>query len=264
MIIDPITILPNQSIEQALALMNRYRISGIPVVQGKKLVGILTNRDLRFETRMHLKVSDVMTKENLITAPEGTSFKELPVLLSGVFYIAVFIISGCAPAPKAQKALPDFTLTAVTVDGTSPFDLRTLRGRAWIADFVYTRCAGPCPMLTANMAGLQKNLPKSIGLLSLTVDPDHDEPEVLALYARKFKADPQRWFFLTGEKAELIRLVRDGFLLPVVENAAALPGERFAHSAKFVLIDADARVRGWYDGDDATALDKLAADARKL
>ncbi len=186
------------------------------------------------------------------------------MLLSSVFYIALFFISGCAPAPKPQKALPDFSLTGVTIDGTSPFDLRTLRGRAWIADFVYTRCTGPCPMMTANMAGLQKRLPGSIGLLSFTVDPDHDSPEVLTLYARKFNADPQRWFFLTGEKAELLRLVRDGFLLPVAENAAALPGERIAHSTKFVLIDAQARVLGWYDGDDAAALDKLAADAKRL
>jgi cytochrome oxidase Cu insertion factor (SCO1/SenC/PrrC family) len=186
------------------------------------------------------------------------------VLLSSVFYIGLFVISGCTPAPKPQRALPEFSLTAVTVDGTSPFDLRTLRGRAWIASFVYTRCAGPCPMLTANMAGLQKKLPKSIGLLSFTVDPDHDSPEVLTLYARQFNADPQRWFFLTGDKPELIKLVRDGFLLPVVENAAALPGERIAHSTKFVLIDSDARVRGWYDGDDAASLAKLSADAKRL
>jgi protein SCO1/2 len=186
------------------------------------------------------------------------------VLVSSVFYIVIMLISGCSPAPKPQRALPDFALTAVTVDGTSPFDLRTLRGRAWIADFVYTRCEGPCPMLTANMAALQKKLPKAIGLLSFTVDPDHDSPEVLTLYARTFKADPQRWFFLTGEKTELIRLVRDGFLLPVVENAAALPGERFAHSTRLVLIDADSRVRGWYDGEDPASLDKLAADAKKL
>ena len=61
-----------------------------------------------------------------------------------------------------------------------------------------------------------------------------------------------------------MRLVRDGFLLPVAQNAVAAPGERIAHSTKFVLIDARARVRGWYDGDDAVTLDKLAADAKKL
>ncbi|PIR15509.1 MAG: SCO family protein [Elusimicrobia bacterium CG11_big_fil_rev_8_21_14_0_20_64_6] len=185
-------------------------------------------------------------------------------MMSSVFYIVVLLISGCTPAPVASRPLPDFSLTAVTIDGTSPFELTTMRGRAYIADFIYTRCAGPCPILSANMAGLQKRLPKSIGLLSFSVDPDHDSPEVLTVYANKFGADPRRWFFLTGEKTQLVRLVRDGFLLPVVENASASPGERFAHSTKFVLVDADARVRGWYDGDDEASLTKLVADAKKL
>lgn len=186
------------------------------------------------------------------------------MLLSVVFYTATFLFSACSPAVAPKKTLPDFSLTAVTIDGTSPFDAKTLRGRAWIADFVYTRCAGPCPMLTARMEGLQKRLPKSIGLLSFTVDPDHDSPEVLSVYARQFHADPQRWFFLTGEKSELIRLVRDGFLLPVAENASAQPGERVAHSTKFVLIDSSGRLMGWYDGDDDKSLEKLEADAKKL
>ncbi|MFQ5589086.1 MAG: IMP dehydrogenase [Nitrospiria bacterium] len=81
MIVDPITISPDQRLADALALMTKYRISGIPVTQGKKLVGILTNRDLRFETRMSLKVSKVMTKDNLITASEGTTLKEAQKIL---------------------------------------------------------------------------------------------------------------------------------------------------------------------------------------
>ncbi|MBI3289265.1 MAG: SCO family protein [Elusimicrobia bacterium] len=186
------------------------------------------------------------------------------MLLSIVFCIATLAVSGCSPSPQPRRELPDFSLTGVTVDGVVPFDRAALRGRVWVADFIYTRCAGPCPLLTASMAGLQKRLPRSIGLLSLTVDPEHDAPEVLALYAQRVNADPQRWFFLTGDKAELVRLVRDGFLLPVAEDAAAAPGQRVTHSSKFVLIDADARARGWYDGDDAASLDRLAADARKL
>ncbi|MEK7388743.1 MAG: SCO family protein [Elusimicrobiota bacterium] len=176
----------------------------------------------------------------------------------------MLLISACAPGAKTPPPLPEFELTAVTVDGTSPFDLRAMRGRVWIADFVYTRCSGPCPLLGANMADLQKRLPASVGLLTLTVDPDHDSPEVLVLYARRFNADPQRWFFLTGDKGELIRLIRDGFLLPVQENAAAAPGERIAHSSRFVLIDAQARVRGWFDGEDPKSLQELAAAAKKL
>ncbi len=81
MIVDPITISPNQRLADALALMTKYRISGIPVTEGKKLVGILTNRDLRFETRMSLKVSEVMTKDKLITAPEGTTLEAAQKIL---------------------------------------------------------------------------------------------------------------------------------------------------------------------------------------
>ncbi|MFI5361965.1 MAG: SCO family protein [Elusimicrobiota bacterium] len=184
--------------------------------------------------------------------------------MSAVFCIVAFVVSGCAKAPPPLRALPDFALTAVTVDGTSPLDLRALRGRVWIADFVYTSCAGPCPMLTANMASLQKKLPKSVGLLSFTVDPDHDSPEVLAVYARKFGADPQRWFFVDGDKPALMRLFRDGFQIAVAENAAAEPGQNVAHTTKFVLLDGRGRIRGYYDGDDPAVLDKLAADAGRL
>lgn len=81
MIIDPITVSPDQKIYEAMQLMEKYRISGLPVAKGKKLVGILTNRDLRFETRMNLKVSEVMTKDRLITVPEGTTLEEAKELL---------------------------------------------------------------------------------------------------------------------------------------------------------------------------------------
>ena len=186
------------------------------------------------------------------------------MLLSVVFYIAVLFAAGCAKAPPPLRALPDFSLTAVTIDGTSPLDLRALRGRVWIVDFVYTTCAGPCPMLTANMAALQKRLPKSVGLLSFTVDPDHDIPEALGAYARKFGADPQRWFFVDGDKPALLKLFRDGFQIAVAENAAAEPGQNVAHTTKFVLLDGEGRIRGYYDGDDPASLDKLSADAQRL
>ena len=81
MIVDPITISPEKKIGDALAMMKRYRISGIPVTQEGKLVGILTNRDLRFEPRSDLPVSEVMTKENLITVPVGTTLEEAEAIL---------------------------------------------------------------------------------------------------------------------------------------------------------------------------------------
>jgi IMP dehydrogenase len=81
MIIDPITISPDARIADALDLMKKYRISGVPVTKGQKLVGILTNRDLRFETRTSLKISEVMTKDRLITAPLGTTLDQAMKIL---------------------------------------------------------------------------------------------------------------------------------------------------------------------------------------
>ena len=81
MVVDPVTVEPDQSISDVLDLMAKYRISGVPVVKSGQLVGIITNRDLRFETNMLLKVSEVMTKDNLITAPLGISLEESKRLL---------------------------------------------------------------------------------------------------------------------------------------------------------------------------------------
>src|SRR6476660_8677793 len=81
MIVDPITISPDKKIADAQALMQRYRISGVPVTKEGKLVGILTNRDLRFETRSDLPISEVMTKENLVTVPVGTTLEQAEAIL---------------------------------------------------------------------------------------------------------------------------------------------------------------------------------------
>jgi IMP dehydrogenase len=81
MIVDPVTVDPDQMIEDALGVMKRYRISGVPVTKNGKLVGILTNRDLRFETRTDLPIHELMTKENLITVPVGTTLEDAELIL---------------------------------------------------------------------------------------------------------------------------------------------------------------------------------------
>ncbi|MBI4840356.1 MAG: IMP dehydrogenase [candidate division NC10 bacterium] len=81
MVVDPITMAPEQRLYEALEVMEKYRISGVPVTKNGKLVGILTNRDLRFETKLDLRIADVMTKENLVTAPVGTSLEEAKEIL---------------------------------------------------------------------------------------------------------------------------------------------------------------------------------------
>lgn len=160
------------------------------------------------------------------------------------------------------EPLPDFRMTAVTAKGEAPLGRDDLLGRPWVASFIYTRCAGPCPLITAEMAHLQAALPEGIRLVTFTVDPEQDDPETLRRYARRFGAKGDRWVFLRGEKGPLYKLMYEGFRLPLVEDPGAPEGYRVTHSTRFVLVDAKGVVRGTYDRPDG--LKALRRDAAAL
>lgn len=137
-----------------------------------------------------------------------------------------------------------------------------LRGRPWVADFIFTRCAGACPAMTARMAALRAEAAAEVQFVSITVDPEHDTPEVLARYARLAGAGPG-WLFLTGSRDVLFRLAIEGFKLGVQEVAAdsQYGGDGpFIHSSHFVLVDAAGRVRGYYDSTEEAARAHLRRD----
>ena len=115
--------------------------------------------------------------------------------------------------PPVLDPVPAFAL--VNRDGR-PVQLRDLAGAPWIADFIFTRCPASCPLMTARMARLERELPRDLGLrlVSFTVDPERDTPAVLERYAESYKA-PGRWLFLTGPKEEIYRLSRQGFKLGI-------------------------------------------------
>jgi len=145
--------------------------------------------------------------------------------------------------------------------------LADLRGTIWIADFIYTTCQDTCPMQTAEMAQLQEHWKDRAGLklVSLSVDPEKDTAEVLSRYANRYKADSQRWLFLTGAKEEISRLVQEGFRLSAV--ALSSEGKKdsvIMHSPRFVLIDKQAEIRGYYDSRDPQAIQRLKKDAASL
>ena len=165
-----------------------------------------------------------------------------------------------SPPPPLLGQVPAFTLT--NRDGR-PVTLASLAGRPWIADFVFTRCAASCPMMTARLARLGKELPpgKPVRRVSFTVDPVHDTPEVLARYADSYKA-PSDWLFLTGPEADLHRLSREGFKLAIDvpkgdAGSTVLP---ILHSTRFVLVDGQGCIRGYYDGEDEEAMKRLVGD----
>ena len=144
-----------------------------------------------------------------------------------------------------------------------PFGSANLRGKIWIADFVYSTCPGPCPMISTRMSELQKPLAKTdVQLVSFTVDPEKDTPEVLRTYAEHLEADAARWNFLTGPKNAVYSLIRDSFKLAVVDPGVASP--ELVHSTRIALVDRRGAIRGYYDATEADAVTKLLADTSHL
>jgi len=156
--------------------------------------------------------------------------------------------------------VPHFQL--VNQEG-QPFDSAQLAGKIWIADFIYTTCPGPCPMISTRMSELQKPLEKTdVHLVSFSVDPEKDKPEVLRGYAEKLRAEPKRWDFLTGSKSAIYKLSHDGFKLAVSSGSdeAGTP----VHSTRMVLVDRHGEIRGYYEATAADAMTKLLADTNHL
>ena len=211
------------------------------------------------------------------------NFSKARFLLLGVSVVSLGIILGTffwlklAPRPglmgwdtkpleglNRYGTVPEFSLIERSGKATT---LADLRGSIWIADFIYTTCQDTCPMQTAEMAQLQEQWKDRAGLklVSFSVDPEKDTTAVLSRYADRYKADAQRWLFLTGAKEEIGRLVQEGFRL----SAVALPGDGdvssvIMHSPRFVLIDKQAQIRGYYDSRDPQALQRLKADVATL
>jgi protein SCO1/2 len=167
-------------------------------------------------------------------------------------------LTGCAhvtPLPILGQ-VPQFQLTLQT---DRPFDSHSLDGHIWVANFIYTTCDGPCPMMSHQMRGIQNSTEgtPALKLVSFTVDPAHDTPPVLAKYAALFKADPERWYFLTGEMERLNALGVNGFKLNSVDG-------NLSHSTRFVLVDGKRRIRGYYLSSDDGFPKTLLHDIRQL
>ena len=161
--------------------------------------------------------------------------------------------------PLRYGSTPAFLLTD---QNGQLFDSARLKGSAWIADFIFTSCAGSCPEMSRKMAQLQDRLGPAIQFVSISVDPDRDTPPALAAYAGRFKAQPGRWHFLTGDKEQIRTLVQEGFGLSLAEGGS--PEEPITHSIRFVLVDRGGAFRGFYDSTDPKALAQLAHDANTL
>lgn len=188
----------------------------------------------------------------------------LTVVLSGVAVGASRSRSSLR-LPKAP--LPDFGVVpdfSLTDQHGMPFASSALDGHIWIADFIFTRCRGQCPLMSERMVRLQGVFgdEPAIRFVSFSVDPAYDTPEVLSGYAKHWGADVARWRFVTGEAAELTHLAQEGFHLSVSEDGTA--DEPITHSVRLVLVDHQRRIRGYYDATEPQAMGRLVSDARRL
>jgi protein SCO1/2 len=170
---------------------------------------------------------------------------------------ALILIScfGGPPLPS-YGVVPDFTLTDQT--GQTFRSKDKLDGHVWVADFIFTNCMGPCPRMSTQISRIPRQIgDNGVRYVSFTIDPDRDTPAALAEYGKRYGANPERWFLLTGSRGDLKKLNWDTFHLGDVNG-------QLEHSTRFVLVDKKSRIRGYYDSSDPESVKQLINDIRRL
>jgi protein SCO1 len=184
----------------------------------------------------------------------------IPLVTAGL----LFALWQYEVARLGTRAMPSFGIVPpfqLIDQNNQPFGSAQLLGKIWIADFIYTTCPGPCPMISSRMSEMQKPLEKTdVQLVSFSVDPEKDTPEVLRSYAEKLHARDERWKFLTGDRTIIYNLSQNGFKLAATNDASGIP----LHSSRLILVDRSGVIRGYYDATSPDAVTKVLADASHL
>jgi protein SCO1 len=161
----------------------------------------------------------------------------------------------CNPGASKRDAAPpiinptgDFSLTER--NGTT-ITKSHLSGKVWVASFVFTRCTESCPQVTGTVARLQKELADEadVRFVTFTVDPERDNPDELKRYAEQYRADAEKWLFLTGSEEKIKELLDESFHVAAIRNPNEKdPGKAIDHSSKIAVVDRDGNIRGYFDG----------------
>ncbi len=202
----------------------------------------------------------------------NSNLKRLQFFVWGFLLLVIAGIVGAFIGSKLNKREPlpvygqvgDFSLTN---QNNEIISMEKLRGQIWIADVIFTRCPLQCIRMTKRMHELQEALPQKPIFISITADPQFDTPEVFRNYAQQYGADQSRWYFLTGERAEINRLVVESLKLVIYEKKPEereVPADLFLHSTKFVLVDQQGQVRGWFDGENPASKPEIIRAVKTL
>lgn len=184
-----------------------------------------------------------------------------------VWLVAALVLVACDRGDSSLPVIADAPPLALVDQTGQAFDQSRIKGKVWIANFMFTSCPDVCPMLTSKMRSLQLrfgNHRKEVAFVSISVDPDHDTPEVLTQFAKEHEADLGNWSFLTGRNEQVRNVVMEGFKQAMEEVPATDKEPRnILHGTHITLIDKRGRIRGFYRTDNASLLG-LTKDAQEL
>ncbi len=190
------------------------------------------------------------------------------VLAAAVAALAVlgFRVLASRPSDKFLKPVQKAPAFSFRDRSGRTFASSELAGKVWVADFIFAHCAGSCPFLSQQMSFVQRDWKGNpdLKLVTFTVDPERDTVAALKQYADDYHALEDQWFFLTGRKKDLYRVIREGFKVPALQDFQGGPGFEFIHSTALVLVDAKGMIRGFYDGQSDAEVQKLHRDIRYL
>ncbi len=170
-----------------------------------------------------------------------------------ILFVSIFIkwnFRTSLTPPPILGEIPEFHFINSMND--QPFGLEQLRGKINVIDFIFTRCNGPCPVMSKKISRLYKEFSDNnmVQFISITIDPNHDSSEALQRYAKEYGVNDTRWYFLRGEINDIVEFSKTGLKLA----ADGLPA---MHSTSFVLIDENLRIRGYYDSQDDSRIELL-------
>ena len=176
-------------------------------------------------------------------------------IVVGIVIAYLWLVTKPEPLP-VLGSIPEFNMTDSRGE---PFGYNDLQGNIWVADFIFTTCAGPCPVMSSEMAVVHQEFieDEKIKTVSYTVNPDNDTPEVLADYAERYNANTEQWHFLTAPYEDIQSIIANGFKMGDME-------EIVFHSTRFALVDKEMNIRGYYIGTETEDIEKLKKDIRRL
>jgi protein SCO1 len=167
----------------------------------------------------------------------------------------------CPEKETGQHYIPEFTFTN---QNGLPFGRAQMEGKITVVDFFFTSCPSICPVMSKEMERVNDMFRdvQGVQIISISIDPEYDTPEILKEYAEKHNASTDKWNFLSGPKDEIYQLAKCGFVLPTLDGNG-VPDD-FVHSDKFVLIDELGRIRGYYSGTNREDVDLLMLETKVL